>query len=622
MAGSSATPKRSTSRIAKRLVLLLVLFSSVITVATTLLQLVTDYRRDLSNIKGSIRLIDTSYLETITNSLWTFDDTQVSSQLDGLLRLPDMKYVAIAVNGDVRWSRGELPSGDTVTKTFPIVYVDDNRRVALGDLTVAASLDQVYERLYDKVLIILAGNAVKTFLVSAFLFFVVHALVTRRVAWLANAINQLDAESLMPDGALFSRNSAKQDELDELETAVRKMRESQLAFHQSLREREAQLDAIVNNAPVVISLKDTAGRYILVNSGWEKMYGFQNEDARGKLAEEVLPESLVQRTLNHDRDIIEFNRPSTIEQTVPVAGVDRVFLATKFPVLDSDGKTIGIGSISADITEREQAAQKIRTLNETLEQRVEERTATLKTAQYELLRKERLAALGELTGTVAHELRNPLGAVAAAAHVLRRKCAGQDADVEKALNIAARGIARCDNIITELLDFARAKGLQPVPTNLEDWLSALLAEQQLPAGVTLHHDPATKDVVACFDPEELRRAVINVVDNACQAMTTSGPGDGGSDGTGQLTVETRATAERVEIDVTDSGPGIPKDSLTKVLEPLYSTKAFGTGLGLPTVHRIMAEHGGGLEIDSEEGRGTRVTLWLQRQQETAAPARL
>ena len=129
--------------------------------------------------------------------------------------------------------------------------------------------------------------------------------------------------------------------------------------------------------------------------------------------------------------------------------------------------------------------------------------------------------------------------------------------------------------------------------------------------MTLRRDLEAGGPPIRFDPEALRRAVINVIDNACQAMT-HGHDDTGTEGNGRLLVTTRVADGRIEIEIADTGPGIPEDALAKVLEPLYSTKPFGTGLGLPTVQRIMEDHGGGLEVDSEEGRGTRVTLWLPK----------
>lgn len=259
----------------------------------------------------------------------------------------------------------------------------------------------------------------------------------------------------------------------------------------------------------------------------------------------------------------------------------------------------------------------IRKLNRVLERRVEERTTELHATQDALVRSERLAALGQLTGMVAHELRNPLGAIATSFDVIQNKCEAANLGLDRALGRVKRNIKRCDGLISELLDVTRAKALQPEPTAVDAWLSDLLEEQPIPEHITLNTDLDAAGAAVTFDREQVRRAVINLVDNACQAMAIDGDrdrtGDGAGNGAGngkQLTVATRRPDGRIEIEVADTGPGIPEDDLTEVLEPLFTTKPFGTGLGLTIVQRIMERHRGGLEITSEKRRGTRVRLWL------------
>ena len=260
---------------------------------------------------------------------------------------------------------------------------------------------------------------------------------------------------------------------------------------------------------------------------------------------------------------------------------------------------------------RKRAAREILRLNEDLERRVDERTEELRNAQAELVRAERLATLGQLTGTVAHELRNPLGAVMSSLGVIRLKCQSANLELEETLDRANRGIRRCDGIITELLDFARAKGLRLEPTALDAWLKELLDEQELPEGIKVTHDGGLDGNFVSIDREEVRRAVINVIENACQAMTDAN-GDNSTAGRGELTVATRRNGERIEIEIDDTGPGIPEDILPRIYEPLFSTKTFGVGLGLSIVRQITEHHGGGLEISSRQGEGTQAILWLPR----------
>jgi prevent-host-death family protein len=232
----------------------------------------------------------------------------------------------------------------------------------------------------------------------------------------------------------------------------------------------------------------------------------------------------------------------------------------------------------------------------------------LKEAQEDLLRHERLAAIGQLTATVNHELRNPLGIIQTSVYLIDQFTRGKGLGVEPVLERANRGLQRCNEIIGELLDYTRLGKLQLQPLLVDSWLREILDEQSPPAGVALQGDLASgADIFA--DRERLRRVVINLLQNAYDALTDEkwapiarrAP---------MVTVRSRSAAQRLEIDVIDSGPGIPPEMKAKVFEPLFSTKSSGVGLGLAIVKQIMEQHRGGVEIVDDVQAGARIILWL------------
>lgn len=246
--------------------------------------------------------------------------------------------------------------------------------------------------------------------------------------------------------------------------------------------------------------------------------------------------------------------------------------------------------------------------NRRLEQTVAESTAALHEAQDNLLRKERLATLGQLTGTVSHELRNPLGTIQASVDVLRNILQVCPEEIDRPLQRIIRNIHRCEVIINELLDYSRSAPPHLVTTPVAPWLIDIL--NAYPGYDRISIDGAMdNELLADIDVERMRRAVINVLDNAMQACNAR-ESCGQYDADCRINVYLASSDGRIRIEISDTGLGMSESIIQKVFEPLFSTKAFGVGLGLAIVKQILEQHMGDIDISSEVGVGTVVTLWI------------
>lgn len=269
----------------------------------------------------------------------------------------------------------------------------------------------------------------------------------------------------------------------------------------------------------------------------------------------------------------------------------------------------GFNEMLTQIQSRDQTLAQYRS---NLEELVAERTRELEATQKELVSKEKLAVMGTLSAMVSHEIRNPLGTIRNTIFNIKQLINKKNYTLEPELERIERSVVRCDHIIEELLDFTRLQEKNFEPVNFDPWLKELINEQSIPETLDLTTNLKSQAVIS-IDNESFRRAVINVIQNGIQAMTKIKPGvklEKPEEKNMKLTVESRVHQDRVEVVISDTGEGISQADLEKIYEPLYSTKSFGVGLGLPIVKGIMEQHLGGIEIDSQVGVGTKVTLWL------------
>ncbi len=233
---------------------------------------------------------------------------------------------------------------------------------------------------------------------------------------------------------------------------------------------------------------------------------------------------------------------------------------------------------------------------------------TLKETQQELLHKEKLASMGQLAAGVAHELNNPLGTILLYSNIVHKELPEEDPHRED-LQMVIGETERCKAIVRNLLDFARQNEVLAQPTDLNDLLQKLAAEQQRhprfeKIRVVLELDPELPHIQA--DPLQLRQVFVNLINNAVEAMEPKGGGT--------LTINTRLAPldQGVRVSIADTGVGIAEENRARLFMPFFTTKPVGkgTGLGLAIVYGIVKMHRGQIQVQSEEGKGTVMTITL------------
>jgi signal transduction histidine kinase len=236
---------------------------------------------------------------------------------------------------------------------------------------------------------------------------------------------------------------------------------------------------------------------------------------------------------------------------------------------------------------------------------LEESVSELERTQEQLVRSERLAAIGELASVVGHELRNPLGVITNAHYLLRTVLERNQSDPDAArhLNTAEREVGAATLIVGDLLDYARARQPVTAPVDVDALITEIESILPPPPDVTVTREAEPNLPLAQADRDQLRQVLLNLLSNAYEAVQGSTGPDGGT-----VTIRTSSNDGKISIAVVDTGIGMDDQTRAQIFEPFFSKKTRGTGLGLAVTRRIVDSHGGFIHIDSEVGRGTTFTV--------------
>jgi PAS domain S-box-containing protein len=342
------------------------------------------------------------------------------------------------------------------------------------------------------------------------------------------------------------------------------------------RERDT-LKAVMENTGAQLAYLDPEFNFMSVNSAYAAGSGYAASELIGRNHFELFPNEENQRIFNQVRDTgrpVEFHDRAFVFPGQAERGVT-YWDWTLVPVKDTSGQVRGLVLSLVDTTPRVRAEEQVRSF-------------------------ERLAAIGELSGNISHELRNPLATIDSSIFYLKGKLKDSDEKVLVHLERIKSSVDRSTGIIQSLLNLARLKEPQRASVELRDRVSATIASSQIPDAVRVTKDFPAEAVNLLADSEQLNMVFYNVITNAVQAM----------EGKGTLTVSIRTSPDLAEIAFTDTGPGIPTENLDQIFRPLFSTKAKGIGLGLSIAKLIIERHGGTMRARSELGKGATIAIRL------------
>ena len=360
-----------------------------------------------------------------------------------------------------------------------------------------------------------------------------------------------------------------------------------------------RLQAILDSAVDAIITIEDSGKILSANPATEKLFQYPADALIGENVSRLMPSPYQEE---HDEYLARYLRTGEAR----IIGLGREVTGRRrdgsvFPIhlaiseFTYDGRRLFTG-IVRDISDLKIVEARLAELNAELEQRVEERTLALRAAQAELLQRERLVTLGQVAGGIAHEIRNPLNTISTSAYYLTHATSATDEKRQQHIDRIARQVALIDSVVTALNDVAQLPPPNRQPLALAPLLHESIDEITLPTNVKLQWRLGDETPYVLADARQLAIVFRNLVRNARDAMPEGGT----------VTIGTQVTerADRLRITVEDTGIGMSKQVLDHILEPFYTTKARGIGLGLAICKAIVEKNDGALAFSSELGEGS------------------
>jgi len=579
------------NRTSTRLILYIILFSSLITLFITLTQLYFEYKEQLSNVNNNIENIKTGYIHGISNSVWLDDKKQLQAIIEGINALPDIEYIEVIVDSKLYFSSGKKLTKNVVRSSFPLHYEYDGKQLNIGKTFIEAGLSGIYRNLVNQAWVLLGSNAIKTFLVVIFMYFLFDRLVFRRLNQIFNFVQQHDIRNLDKRIDVNQINSGhKPDEISAIADALNTMQEHlDLSLTELLRLKstlDLSLDAVTMFNP-------DGYQFFYANTGADKLLGYGVEELMTMTPGDICPdfsEENFSRLINTIRTSIEhathietvFNHKSG--RQIPVKAI--------LQYINPENEEPRYVLIAHDITQRKEDEQII--------------LKSLESA------KVASAAKSKFMMSMSHELRTPLNAILGFSQLLELDAnnltTNQNAFVKDILQAGYHLL----KLVEDILDLSKIESgdidISFELTNPVNLLDECVKNVSLMASMkNIKLENKTADISLpeiSIDRTRFKQVMLNLLSNAIKYSD--------NDSLVTLTCDL-LPMNIIRFKVSDTGYGIKASEQINVFTPFNRLgheggMIEGTGIGLNITKRLVEMMNGTIDFHSREGKGS--DFWI------------